>query len=97
MRMPAGWTLVGTNDLSFESTETKRDKVRREQKFRNAIHNIVERSIEQMQEDSEKSYSAQKDTENKLLQAYNDKKLKSKNLIKKAKSLKKEKNAVATA
>ena len=100
MRMPVGWTLVGTNDLGFGNTETKMEKIKREQKFDKAIHNIVERSIEKMQEDAEKTFLARTNEEAQLLQAYEEKKLKSKELIKKVELLKKhnkkDEDAVAT-
>lgn len=89
MRMPKGWVLVGTNAMEYGDTETRREKIRRQQKFDNAIRNITKRSAEKMEEDSEKSYKAQVAENEKLLQAFKDKKLKSKAAIKKAKALKK--------
>lgn len=88
MRMPKGWTLIGTNDLSFGNTETKEDKAKREHRLNKAIENMKIKTCEEIQEDSEKFLLAKKDKEMQLLQAYEDKKLKSTVLIKKAKALK---------
>ena len=89
MRMPKGWVLVGTNAMEYGDTKTRREKIRRQQKFDNAIRNITKRSAKKMEEDSEQSYKAQVAENEKLLQAFKDKKLKSKAAIKKAKALKK--------
>ena len=107
MRMPKGWTLVGTNAMDYGDTNTKQDKIRKQQRFDRAIRNITKRTAEQMEKDSEKSYAEQTVENNKLLRAYKDKKLKSKAAIKKAQALKKradkkekknnEAEAVATA
>ena len=39
LRMPKGWTLVGTNALDFGNTETKAEKNKRFHKFNNLIRN----------------------------------------------------------
>ena len=89
MRMAKGWELVGTSDMSFGNTETREEKCKREQKFRNAIRNLTSPTYEQMEEQSLKRYDEREAKNTQLLQAFNDKKLKSKGLIKKAKVLKK--------
>lgn len=97
IRMSKGWTLVGTNALEFGNTETRQERARREQKFNNAIRNAQSVTIEQMKKESEKLFDAKNAENVQLLQAFNDKKLKSKALIKKAKALKKKKKVTAEA
>lgn len=95
MRMPKGWILVGTNDLGFGNTETRQERVRREQKFNNAIRNIKSQTVEEMKKESDKLFDAKNAENAQLLQAFKDKKLKSKALIKKAKALKKKEKEAA--
>ena len=89
MRMSKGWTLVGTNALEFGNTETRQERIRRERKFNNAINNAKSITVEEMKKESEKLCDAKNAENVQLLQAFKDKKLKSKALIKKAKALKK--------
>ena len=89
MRMSKGWTLVGTNALEFGNTETRQERIRRERKFNNAINNAKSITVEEMKKESEKLFDAKNAENVQLLQAFKDKKLKSKALIKKAKALKK--------
>ena len=58
-------------------------------RFRNAIHNLTSPTYKQMEERSLKRYDEREAKNAQLLQAFNDKKLKSKSLIKTAKALKK--------
>lgn len=96
-RMPKGWISLGT-DIKYGSSEAeRRARIKREKKFADAIANIEKRSYEKMQEDSEKAYNAKVVEKMKLLQAYDEKKLKSKDLIKYAKTLKKHKKDAAAA
>ena len=92
MRMSKGWTLVGTNAIGFGDTETKRERIKRMQKFDIAIHNLSKRSEEEMKEDAEKTFLSKRADDVQLLQAFNEKKLKSKAAIKKAKALRKRAN-----
>ncbi len=85
--MAKGWTLVGTNGIEFSSTETLQDKRRREHKFNNFIRNTKRQTLKEMAEESERLFEQKKEQERNLLEAFNNKKLKSKALIKKAKSL----------
>lgn len=110
--MAKGWNLVGTNAMEFGDTRTRdekrRDAARQNRTFNRLMATTKVRSYEKMVEDAEKSYNA-KQTENAaLLQAFAEKKLKSKALIKQAKALKRKqsenkaakaqaKKAVATA
>lgn len=95
MRMPKGWTLVGTNALEFGNTETRQERIRREQKFNNAIRNVKSQSVEDMKKESDELFDAKNAENAQLLQAFKDKKLKSKALIKKAKALKKKEKEAA--
>lgn len=90
--MPKGWTLFGTNALEFGNTETRQERVRREARFANAIRNtpVNKMTEEEAKEHSEKLFEAKQMSNAQLLQAFKEKKLKSKKLIKKAKALKKE-------
>ena len=65
MRMPKGWTLVGTNDLGFGNTETKADKIKRDSKFNKAIKNVKVRTYEEMQKEAERKQ--------KEIEEYNEK------------------------
>lgn len=89
MRMPKGWTLVGTNAVNFGIDETREEKFKREQRFRKAIRNVKHMKIEELEEESEKLFSAREAKNANLLKAFNEKKLKSKTLIQMAKTLKK--------
>lgn len=95
MRMSKGWTLVGTNSLEFGNTETRQERVRRERKFNNAINNAKSITVEEMKKESEKLFDTKNAENVQLLQAFKDKKLKSKALIKKAKALKKKEKEAA--
>lgn len=88
MRMPKGWTFVGTNDIGFGKTETRAEKTRRMRKFDNLIRNTSVLSYDEMVKENDQLFNEQTATNAALLQAYNDKKLKSKELIKKARRLK---------
>lgn len=110
--MAKGWNLVGTNAMEFGDTRTKdekrRDAAQRNKAFNRLMATTKVRSFEKMVEDAEKSYNIKQAENAALLQAFADKKLKSKALIKQAKALKKKqadnkaakaqaKKAVATA
>lgn len=95
LRMPKGWVLFGTNALEFGNTETKAEKVRRMRKFDNAIRNTKKLSYEDLEKVSKESYEKHLANNAALLKAYEEKKLKSKTLIKKAKALKKAKAEAA--
>lgn len=110
--MAKGWTLVGTNALEFGDTRTReekrRDSARQARSFNRLMRTTKVRSYEKMVEDAEKSYNVKQAENAALLQAFADKKLKSKALIKQAQGLKRKqsekkaakaqaKKAVATA
>lgn len=110
--MAKGWNLVGTNAMEFGDTRTRdekrRDTARQTKAFNRLMAKTKVRSFETMVKDAEKTYNAKQAENAALLQAFADKKLKSKALIKQAKALKKKqaenksakaqaKKAVATA
>lgn len=110
--MAKGWTLVGTNALEFGDTRTREEKrqdaARQSKAFNRLMAKTNVRSYEKMIEDAEKAYNAKQAENAALLQAFADKKLKSKALIKQAQGLKRKqsekkavkaqaKKAVATA
>lgn len=75
------WTRVFTNKL------TTGEKVKAV-KTANIVKNVARRTYEEMEKSCKESFKAKQERENNLIQAYEDKKLKSKALIKEAKSLK---------
>lgn len=93
--MAKGWKLVGTNAMEFGDTRTReekrRDSARQTRTFNRLMATTEVRSYEKMVEDAEKSYNAKQVENAALLQAFADKKLKSKALIKRAQGLKKNK------
>ena len=97
MRMPKGWVLVGTSDLSYGENHDRHEIFKREQKFRNVNRNIPKRSAEQMEKEAIEMDTANKEYKEQLLNAFNEKRLKSKNLIKQAKSFKRKRSKVAAA
>lgn len=75
------WTQVSTNKLvSGEKVNAV--------KTANIVKNVTRRTYEEMEKASKESFKAKKEREESLLQAFEDKKLKSKALIKEAKTLK---------
>ena len=75
------WTVISTNKLTKgkEITPTK---------IANIIKHIPRRSYDELEKASKESFNQKIAREDNLLQAYENKKLKSKALIKEAKSLK---------
>lgn len=110
--MAKEWILVGTNASEFGDTRTRKEKrkdaARQNKAFNHLMAKTNVRSYEKMIEDAEKAYNAKQAEDAALLQAFADKKLKSKTLIKQAQELKRKrsekkavkaqaKKAVATA
>ena len=83
-RMPKGWTLVKTN-TSVSRNETKG----KEQRVNRIVKNVRSKSYEDLKKDADAAYDAAEARKVSLLQAYEDKKLKSKALIKEAQAIKK--------
>lgn len=87
LRMPKGWTLVGTNRSEFGKTETKQERIKREKTNFNIINHTIRLSEDALIREGKKAYEEKIINDMLLVQAYKDKKLKSKSLIKKAKKL----------
>ena len=75
------WTQVSTNKL------VAGEKVNAV-KTANIVKNVTRKTYEEMEKSCKESFKTKQERENSLIQAYEDKKLKSKILIKEAKSLK---------
>lgn len=86
------WTEVFTNKLT-------KGNVVKPFKVQNFVKNVKRKSYEDLQKTAEASFKEKVAREENLIQAFEDKKLKSKTLIKEAKALKKtkEKDNKATA
>jgi len=91
-RMPKGWTFIGTNDLAYGNKRTNAEKYREINKFKIAIEKMQTLSYEDLEKKTEQTYAATRARENALLQAYENKMLKSKELIKEAQQIKKARN-----
>ena len=83
-RMPKGWTHVSTN-VNTTKTETKGKK----QRAAKIIRNTCSKSYEDLKKEANAAYEVAEVRKADLLQAYEDKKLKSKALIKEAQAIKK--------
>lgn len=79
--MSKTWTSIGTN---APMPTDKRETIKKERKFKNAIRNVKSLTIEEMTEKQEKDAAAALIREENLLTALKEKKLKSKRLIKEA-------------
>ena len=86
--MAKGWRNFATiNDLSTK--EEKHTTFKREEKFRNGIKNIKILSIEDLKKESDELYDKKIAEEDKLLTAFTDKRIRSKEAIKQALKIKK--------
>ena len=87
--MAKGWTKIETvnDNKSVESTSQKQRNLRN---FANAIRNTKSLSPEDLKKRSDEHFAAKNAEDAKLLEAFDSKKLKSKNAIKRALQLKKE-------
>lgn len=89
-RVSKGWTHVRTN-TNFSKTDSSK-------KNRNARHmtdTMRSKSYEDLKKAADKAYEVEEVRKTNLLQAYEDKKLKSKTLIKEAQGIKKERAKAA--
>lgn len=95
-RVTKGWVHVATNDMAFGSTETKQERVQREHRFNKAIKTIQaerpEYDIEtgktiasNLIREGAAAYTEKVAHKENLVDAFKNKKLKSKSLIKEAK------------
>ena len=81
--MSKNWKIVGTSALVNEGNVNKREK-----DFKKAIRNTKTLSYEELEKKAETSYQEMLKDNEKLIKLYDEKKLKNKELIKKAKALK---------
>ena len=81
--MSKNWKIVGTSALVNEGNVNKREK-----DFKKAIRNTKTLSYEELEKKAETSYQEMLKDNEKLIRLYDEKKLKNKELIKKAKALK---------
>jgi len=98
LRMPKGWTLVGTSDMSYGDTETRAEKIKREHRFRNLIRNtLTEKDEAKLQKKADAAYEEKVAYESQLKAAYAAKKLHSPRLVKEVKYMRKNKETAAEA
>lgn len=86
--MAKGWTLVGTNAFEFGKTETKRDRVKQEQRNARMIKNAVRPKYEELSKESLNAAVAKEQYKTQLIEALEQGRLKSKRLIAEAKKYK---------
>ena len=87
--MAKGWTRISTINDTINA-ETAAQKQHREQQFATAIHNVKSLSLEDLKKHSDEVYASIEADKTQLLDAFNEKKLKSKTAIKRALQVKKE-------
>lgn len=87
------WKLVATNSIEAGNMETREQRIRREQRFVNAIRKLNSPSYEELTRESDNAAVQKEMTNNSLIKAYDKKKLKSKALIKQARAIKKQRAA----
>lgn len=90
------WTTIETVNSVYKA-ETKTEKTHKIKNFNKLIDNTKSLKLEDLKKHGDNLYTTQKNAENDLLQAYNDKKLKSKKLIKQALRIKKERDKIKNA
>lgn len=99
--MAKGWTVVGTNALEVFNLAPKCEKIRREKRFNDAIKNTpMFKKYSELEAQVANDEMLAENRNKQLLDAYDRKLLKSKNLIKEAKILRKKnknKRIAATA
>ena len=94
--MAKGWELIGTMNVVYGDERTKeeqrRDRVRAQKNFNAMMQKMkIEKSLGALKEEGDNLYTAREAANAELLQAYEEKKLKSKALIRKARMLKRKK------
>ena len=88
--MAKGWSTIYTNKDTTPATTIKAER-----HFNNTIRNTPSLPVEKLKANSEAAYVKKIAEEDKLLDAFDNKLLKSKNAIKQAIQLKKEREAAA--
>lgn len=91
--MAKGWTSLITINTAPKSAETAAQRRQRDKSFSNLIRNTKSLSVEDLKKQSDELYAKQRAEEDKLLQAFAEKKVKSKTAIKQALRIKKERAA----
>lgn len=87
------WKLFATNSIEAGNMETKEQRIRREQRFANAIRKLSSPSYEELTKESDNAAIQKEIKDAALIKAYDKKKLKSKALIKQARAIKKQRAA----
>lgn len=97
--MAKGWKVIASSATNYGDSRTrdekKRDSAKQSRTFNRMIKNITSKKEEEIVKEIEDAYNAKVADEAQLLKAFEDKKLKSKYLIKKAQGLKKKEAATA--
>lgn len=89
--MAKGWKTIYTN--ADKTTESRAEKMRKAHKIDNTIRSMKTPTAEQLKRESEFAYEVKTLEEEKLLRAFDEKKIKSKAAIKQALRIKRERAA----
>lgn len=94
--MAKGWKLIGTINVVYDDgrteTERRRDRMKAQKNFDSVMRKMkIEKDLAALKKDGDDAYAAREAANAELLQAYEEKKLKSKALIRKARILKRKK------
>jgi hypothetical protein len=87
-RAPKGWSFLMTNSLESFEQSTRDEKNKNKRKFENVIKNTSRKKYEDLFKETEDAFTEQCKKENAITEAYAEKKLKSKALIKEAQAIK---------
>lgn len=91
--MPKGWTTIYTN--ADKTTENTRVKINRSHKFDNTIRATKTPTLDQLKREFDYAYEVKCLEDARLMDGFDQKKLKSKKLVKQALKLKKEREKAA--
>ena len=91
MKMAKGWVSLNENKL----VETSAERQAKQRKFDNVIRNTKSKKADELKFDAEMAYSAQRFKDTDLIEAYDQKRLKSAKLIKRARWLKEQRAKAA--
>lgn len=93
--MAKNWTSISTiNDIP-KSTKNLSERNSQNRKNSNMIRNVKSLDVDKLKEIGDSHYEEKANYENSLVEAYKNKKLKSKDLIKQARTIKAEKDKAA--
>jgi hypothetical protein len=87
-RAPKGWSFLMTNSLESFEQSTRDEKNKNRHKFENIVKNTSRKKYEDLFKETEDAFVEQSKKENAITEAYAEKKLKSKALIKEAQTIK---------